>query len=186
MERMGLGEGTFFISPICRGWRAVRNILETVMKPILWAVAERVRWGGLRWRKVEFAWQAWMLPGHRYNRRVATRQAVFRWTRSTESCRLVASWILRAWGCPVRRAADSRLYNKRKPQPCGVRFLLLFGRVCLRWAAIYTRESWRWMRLYSYSEIEVIFRISSRLSPALMSSFAYSIFRVDSILSLFL
>jgi len=33
-------------------------------------------------------------------------------------------------------------------------------------------RSSRWRRLYSYSEIEVIFKMSSRFSPALISSFA--------------
>ena len=39
-------------------------------------------------------------------------------------------------------------------------------------ALIYADASSRWIRLYSYSEMDVIFKISSRVSPALMSALA--------------
>ena len=42
----------------------------------------------------------------------------------------------------------------------------------LQMVTVYAEASSRWMRAYSYSEIDVIFIISSRVRPALISAFA--------------
>jgi len=126
----------FYSNFICLDFGAGRNSPECVMPLELWVVAVRVRVGALQSRMVEFAWWAWMHLEHRCSHRVATLQAVFLWIPSMESCRSGARWILLAWGCPLRRLEDFRLYNMPKRRPYGACRRSHFVLECPEWVAI--------------------------------------------------